>query len=546
MDVQDLRTLREGCVIRADVCIVGSGPAGLTLARELSSLDEKVVVVESGGRELDPWTDGLNAIENVGVERVVDQTRLRNRVFGGTSTTWSGRVATFSDIDFEERPWVPDSGWPFARSELKPYFERSLPYLGIAIADNANQPPEAFSGGCASGVDPRYLIDYVWSYSRDTVNPRDFARFGPRALTGRFNGVRAFVNATVTHIDTTPEGDLVTGLEVTGADALRRRVEARYTILAAGGIENARLLLASNRQLPGGVGNSADVVGRYLADHPRGPVGYFAEPGYREIQRRFGNQYAVVNDRQVTLTVGLALSPHVQRTEELLNCSMWVSGVLAIDDPLGSLSRLTRMRGGTRADVAHVVRGAGLIGAGAKRYLIDRRSPLRRLQDLSLEAMVEQQPDRNSRVTLSSQVDALGIPLSKLDWRINTMEARTVRRAAQLFASEMTRLGAPRPIFAEMMIDHSLPLKLPDVAHPSGTTRMSSVPRTGVVDEKCAVHGVEGLFIAGSSTFPTNSHANPTQMIVAMAIRLADEVKRRLAIDRTASTTTSALSLDLL
>lgn len=531
MSLRDLRVLAEGHVVHADVCIVGGGPAGLTLARELSDADADVVLLESGGRDFDPWTDALNDIDSVGAERVMDQTLVRNRVLGGTSATWSGRVATFGRLDFEKREWVSGSGWPIARAELVPYFERSLPHLGIVIAENSEPPPPDPSGRRRSGVDPRYLSDYVWSYSKDVANRRDFLRLGPRAESDDLAGVRGFLHATVTHIDTTPDGAVVTGLEVAGADGLRRRVEARYTVLCAGGIENARLLLASNRIVRCGVGNRDDVVGRYLADHPRGPVGYFEEADLRAVQERFGSHHIRVRGQQVTLTVGLTLSPQVQESEKLLNCSMWVSGVPAADDPFASISDLLRMRN-PRRNLVNVVRGARLVGAGTRRYLLDHRSPVRRLSAISLQAMVEQEPNRDSRLTLGDRTDAFGLPISRIDWRIGEAEARTVRRAAGLFASEMARLGAPRPRLVDMITDGAVPFMLPDVAHPSGTTRMSADPRTGVVDEQCAVHGVDGLFVAGSSVFPTNGHANPTQMIVAMAVRLADEVKRRLADDR--------------
>jgi choline dehydrogenase-like flavoprotein len=151
------------------------------------------------------------------------------------------------------------------------------------------------------------------------------------------------------------------------------------------------------------------------------------------------------------------------------------------------------------------------------------------LKSLELHCIVEQRPDPASRITLADRVDALGMPISRIDWRVSEQEGRTVRRLAQLFAQELSRLGLASPKFLEMAQSCSnAPLSLPDVAHPIGTTRMSLDAKTGVVDSNCAVHGVEGLYIAGSSVFPTAGHANPTQMIIVLSARLADHLKARL------------------
>jgi choline dehydrogenase-like flavoprotein len=157
------------------------------------------------------------------------------------------------------------------------------------------------------------------------------------------------------------------------------------------------------------------------------------------------------------------------------------------------------------------------------------RQPARRLSGVYAQCIVEQSPNADSRLTLSDKTDVLGVPIAILDWRTSEQEARTVRRTTHLFVEEMRRLGlaAPEPI--EMIADEESEFFLPDVAHPSGTTRMSADPAGGVVDPDCAVYGVEGLHALGSSVFPTNGHANPTYTIVALAVRLADRLKERFA-----------------
>jgi choline dehydrogenase-like flavoprotein len=171
----------------------------------------------------------------------------------------------------------------------------------------------------------------------------------------------------------------------------------------------------------------------------------------------------------------------------------------------------------------------GLVAKGLNQFLIQGNGLPRKLDRLELQCIVEQQPDPESRITLSDRVDRFGVPLSRINWRINQQEERTVRTIGRLVQAEFRRLALNELCLDDWLRrDEGLPLSFPDVAHPTGTTRMSASPKSGVVDPTCQVHGVQGLFIAGSSVFPTSGHANPTHMIVAIAIRLADALKRQI------------------
>ncbi|MGI3779217.1 MAG: GMC oxidoreductase, partial [Janthinobacterium lividum] len=523
--VSDIRALGDGECLRTDVCIVGAGPVGLTLAAELSRANVDTVLVESGGLEPDPWADSLNEFESTGAARVMDPTLSRNRILGGSSSTWSGRVAAFDEIDFLERAWVPGSGWPIPRSEVARFLDRTRPYLGVAITDNNEVAlRDRILGPDAREFDPALLDDYIWSYSADSTRSRDFMRFGPRALAVGIPGARTILNATLTHVDTNVEGTEVTGLEVVGPDGLVRRVHARDTVLCAGGIENARIMLASDRIVRGGVGNGRDLVGRHLMDHPRGHVGAFAGPRAASAQRAFNSYRVRLDGSATTVTRGVALSRSVQEREQLLNCSAWLEGVVSSRDPFEALRRLARFQdpAGSAVDV---VRGSLQLARGGVRVL-KHRSPVRDLDTLHVTTMVEQVPDPDSRITLSGTKDELGVRRARIDWRLGDAEARTTRRMAQIMAAELQRVGLPRPDLLPMVTDPSQPFYFPDVAHPMGTTRMSADPRHGVVDSDCAVHGVSGLYCAGTSVFSTSGHANPTQTALALTIRLAERLVR--------------------
>ncbi len=525
MDFQDLRTLPPEGTVAADICIVGAGPVGLTLASELANSHRKVLVIESGGRSPDVWADALSEIESVGAARVMDQTLVRNRGLGGTSQTWSGRLAAFDDLDFATRDWVPHSGWPISRGEVVPYLDRTLPHLGSIIADNIqNDLLDSVLKDQRNLFDSDLLIDYIWSYSQDAARRRDFMRFGPRMASLKTDGVTGLLNATVTQIEIESNGGSVTGIEVMGPDGGVRRIRAGLTVLCAGGIENARIMLASRRTIEAGVGNGKDQVGRYLMDHPRGPVAAFDPADSLRAQRAFGSYRPKFNGRSVVLTRGFALSPVVQSTQKLVAAACWLNGQVGDHDPYLALAKLARLRGSPGRNVKAIAREAKLLAEGAGR-LAKGRSPLRQFDWLNLECIVEQPPYADSRITLADRVDAYGVPLSRIDWKVGQIETDSVRALARAFRDESQRLGLPVPTLADWIRDESAAMPLPDVAHPMGTTRMSADPASGVVDRNCRVHGMTNLFVAGTSIFATSGHANPTQTALALAIRLADHLK---------------------
>lgn len=527
MRIEDINALAPGSVTDADVCIIGSGPAGLVLAEELAREGRRIFVLESGNLSPRSDADALNEIRSVGAPRVLDQTLVRNRTLGGTSSTWSGRVATFDDMDFAVRDWIPHSGWPIERTALTPFFSRARAYLMAPLADNNDLTETAPFLSGQPHFDDRHLRNYVWSFSTDAASPNDFMRFGPRARQQPMPGVTCFLNATVTHLNTCDDGARVESVEITGPDRSQRVVRSNRVVLCAGGIENARLLLTSNHVHRTGLGNAHDQVGRYLMDHPRGAIGRFRPEDHVAVQTRFASYRLRRAGRTYVVTPGVALTSGAQSRDYLANCSLWTSGDPSADDPFVALNALARGRGRAVDQVHRVRQGVGHLARGAKSVLVDRRSPPRRVDVLELQCMVEQAPDPHSRVMLSREKDRYGTPISEIDWRVGEMEWRTVKHMMEFITEEFASTGIPVPDFDHSVLEGRC-LRLPDVAHPTGTTRMSASPAQGVVDPTCQVHGVPGLYIAGSSVFPTSGHANPTQTILALTLRLADHLAEQL------------------
>ena len=521
--------------LRCDICIIGTGPAGATIARELSNTSLRVTILESGGTERQEETDALNEIESVGWPRVMDQWLVRNRILGGTSTTWSGRCAPFNEIDLKVRDWVPYSGWPFKIDDLIPYFDRGAKYLGLGAGSGfsddrvwayiGRRPPKL-------DLDEDKLLPMFWQASRDPVNWTDKVRFGRHLAAHLGPNVTLVTNATVLRINVTESGTTVKAVEFAAASGRRWSLPTSTVVVCAGAIENARILLSSDDMVAKGLGNENDLVGRFLMDHPRAFVARFQMEQARAAEKLFGLfKSRAANANQYHL--GVRLSPTVQRSENLPNCAVYIAGRRdgADDPPWDSLKRFVRREAKVRQDLRPIMMNTGLMFRGLKDYFILHRGLPHKLDAVYLEAMCEQIPNPDSRITLSDRRDLFGMRISRIDWRVSEVEARAMRRITELMGEQLSRMGLEPPVPAEWVRDGAtFPDTIRDIAHPIGTTRMADDPACGVVDAQCQVHGVHGLFIAGSSVFPTAGHANPTQMIVALAVRLADILKDRDAV----------------
>jgi choline dehydrogenase-like flavoprotein len=580
--VENLSTVGADAVTETDLVIVGGGPAGLTIAREFFGTRTQVLVLESGQLEEDARFTALNAVESVGEptsgaptdKRIafhgansrswLNESQafgVRCRVLGGSSHAWVGKSAAFEDIDFAVRPWVPYSGWPFRREMLDPYLDRA--------AEALNLGPNCYDDDLWKLIgiappqpqfDAKLLRSFFWQFARSRVNHLDIMRFGRDFMMMDSPNVRVLLNATVTRIDTNENGSAFAGLEVSTIEGVRSRVQAKAAVLAASAIENPRLLLLSNGVHPNGLGNQNDLVGRFLMDHPSTRIGHFNADDHAAVVKRFGFYGLRHQGRSHMYMHGLVPSPELQEREQLMHCAMYILEEHAPDEPWDALKRILRAKSdGLLADLITVGSSPVLIAKGlAMRLFATNAAPQwlkehianimiklnpnfvvrefqsrglpHKLTGLVIDAITEQRPNPDSRITLSHRNDALGLPLPRADWRIDEQARRSLLRFGHLLAAEFPRVGLPSPLLEDWIAENR-PNDgvIIDMGHTAGTTRMSNDPKLGVVNSYCRVHGVAGLYVAGASVFPTCGHANPTLMIIALAIRLADKVKIELS-----------------
>lgn len=545
----DLRNVPSGTQFDADLALVGAGPAGLALAREFSGARLKLLLVESGGVDFDPEVQTLNRVENIGDPNARDAMplqrgytgdltwlndipafELRNRMVGGSTHTWVGKCAAFDDIDFDARKWVPDSGWPLQRRDLTDALDRAaaLLNLGPNIYDRAlyhrlASPPADID------LNDDLMRTFFWQFSH-RIKGSEPLRFADIARGLTAGNIDILTHATVTRIGLSENGRRVEALDVKSLSGKEAVIRAPVIVLCGGGIENARMLLASSDVAAKGIGNDHDCVGRYLADHPRTVIARFGKETLQDVAEHFGFYGLSHNRRTHFYLRGLALSPRLQAREGLLNCATYPVQILAPNDPWLALKRFYSGNRRFRLDDLRTALAApGGLAAGLHRRLIMKRGLPRQLTELRFDAMAEQRPNRDSRVTLSSLRDQLGIPLARVDWKIGWAETASVARLAELISAEFWRVGLPQPKLEPWILDEDFRnAPFSDMAHPACTTRMGDDPATSVVDRNARVHDVEGLYVAGSSVFPTAGHANPTLMIIAMTLRLADHLKSRL------------------
>jgi choline dehydrogenase-like flavoprotein len=540
----DGRSLADGARLEGDVCVVGAGPAGLAVALGLEETGAKVVALAGPEDEL--------AGEVVG-DAYPPLAETRAGGIGGTAALWSAEVAPrtmgvryapLSPIDFEARSAVPGSGWPFGRDTLDPFYARAHEFCEAGPFDYEVDDPEASS---AAGLEGDGLANRVFRFGLSET----FTQTHRDGVT-RSESVRVVTAASVTRIHRVDDGSAVEDVEASSAPGRSFRVRARAYVLAAGGIENARLLLLS------GIGDD-DLVGCCFMDHPTIRCRLELDAANRTKLGFYDTR--TLEDR---LVLGaLELPEERLRDEGLLNGAFFV--VPARDRELRaaaaakSLAEAARKRQVPPEPLRRAVEalaGVDVLSFAAHRRLVQalptleptirlwRRSRLLdtlgvgpvsgwsrrrgRPRAYDVHHVVEQAPDPERRVTLGSARDRFGLPVARLRWSVGARELESAERTQELVREELLRrgLGLLRT-GRELAPGGDLAAAVhPSVHHHLGTTRMHRDPRHGVVDADTRVHGVANLFVAGGSVFPTSGFVNPTLTIVALALRLVANLRQ--------------------
>ncbi|MDR3745729.1 MAG: GMC family oxidoreductase [Acidobacteriaceae bacterium] len=522
-----------------DLCVVGTGPVGQALALEFERLGREVLVLESGGSAVDPAMAEVSRAEIVDAQRHAAMELTVARALGGTSWTWGGRCVAFDDIDWMDREFVADAHWPLRHDEIRPFYKRAAEILLCGNAEFTIPYRRKLSDGLT--------LDGVERWSREAKVILEH-----RALMLASERIRLNLKSTVTGLKLSADGRRVESLNVNAPDGARI-VRARRIVLAMGGVETTRLLLHAQQSYPTHFGGVDGPLGRYYMGHVSGKIAsiQLKDPEMIDDLDFKLDESGAYHRRRFMLTAESQLQHRV------LNTAFWPdnppfydpshgSGVLsavflALAFPptgrvlLPEAIRLIHTGPKPYRLAAHLwnailgaPRGAkDILGILADRFIRKPKKPgfivRNRGGKYALHYHAEQVPNRDSRITLGNETDSFGVPRAVIDLRFVPQDVQSVidSHAALDVALRANGIGHLEYWHPVEQLPERVYAQAADGFHQVGTTRMGEDPAESVVDAELKVHGLENLYLASSSVFPTTGQANSTLLAVAFALRLA-------------------------
>lgn len=497
------------------VCIIGAGAAGLTLAHALAPRCRHIILVEGGGPTPANTLEDTYRTLSVGIpHRGAHEGRFR--AWGGSTTRWGGQLWRWEPHEFEPRPELHIEGWPIPFTAVDRYYDPALRLLGVdpSVFSNRHVATERLARVAwdADVFTSKYSVWLPWSR-------RNMGRTLGRALRVSAK-LTLLLGTTVTQILMSGDGRRAVGVRARSADGTNRIIEADIVVIAAGAIESNRLVMLCREAA------CLDWLGRGFMDHLSVRVGAFHPRNAREFARLFAPAFIG----------GLQYTPRIVTTQErqardrILGAFGHWEWILPDDSGLAVLRNFLRaIQSGRfselpRIGVRSLLRGARDSVALTSTLLWHHRRYIPSDAQIFLRVDTEQKPERDSRLYLSEQRDDFGLQRVIIDWRVSDSERRTVNRVATLLREELSRLGLGELDLTSDPFDDGIPwgLERGDSFHMMGGTRMARTSRDGVVDTDLRVFGVQNLFVASTSIFPTGGMANPTLTLVALTLRLAD------------------------
>lgn len=526
--IVDANTLKNAEFFKADICILGGGVAGIVLANELLNSNKSIILLESGHEHYETPTQELYKAESV-PQLFPNPMVSRLRFLGGSSNHWENSTERFDPIDFEKREWVSDSGWPIRYEELDQYYSDAEEYCGVGregysfdFWKNKLNSTDVFSKS--------KLFDSVVSKA-PFLPTRFFAEYG-ESLVGS-KSIRIIKNANVVDLEYDRETQAVKTVKFRTFQDLSHKVNASVFIMCMGGIENARMLLHFNEKHDDQLGNQFNNVGRYFMEHPTIRAAHLLPFHDDTLDPIYLG--TMVDSLNVRVRGRASLSGSAQYKHQTNNLRMYFvkQSKIALSDGISSSHLISDSLSDAELsddfgkhlmniikDIDHIAES--FIKKELDVSLFDNAYEFGGYQIIS---MIEQTPDRENRIKLGSERDALGLKKVKIDFRVSESDKQAAWKTLELLSQDQAIQSIGRIRLLKERESRIWGSQLGFGQHHMGTTRMANNAENGVVDSSLKVFGTKNLYVSGSSVFPTGGHVPPTLTIVAMSIRLARELR---------------------
>ncbi|RXH56850.1 GMC oxidoreductase [Granulicella sibirica] len=512
--IRDLEVSQPDPSEVADVCIVGAGAAGIVIAVELIRQGKRVVLLEGGGADVEERSQETYRSEVVGnIHRGVHTGRFRAK--GGTTTRWGGQILEFEYLDFIQRPWIAESGWPFSKDELRPYYERALELEGLGGVIRKDE-----SVWRKIGVEPP-SFDGLHSYFSRWCPEPSFARLH-RAVLEENASLVVWLHANA--VEMIFHADRMIGVRCRTLTGVEATFRASRFVFCLGAIESSRFFLQPSAA--GFPWNRSGLLGRHFQDHIDVNAAEIEPIDSEGFHRIFDNIFR----EGFKYHPKLRLSSSIQQERRTLNVAATMSFISNADEALGRLKETAKkiLRGRVRevafADVVFVVKNLPLLVRQTLRYAIQNRAYNPSDAAITLRVHCEQQPDSTSSITLSDERDALGLYRTRLDWQISDKELAAIREYVLIAQCSLAGIARVIPDPDLVAGKPEFRAKCDDSNHHMGGMRMAVDPEDGVVDPNLRLHGTANIYVCSGAVFPTSSFSNPTHTVLALAVRLADHL----------------------
>ena len=492
-----------------DVVIIGAGAAGILLAVKLSERGKKVLVLESGHFTEDEHRQSLNEVEQSGK---LLETAIwgRKRAIGGTTIAWGGQSLPFSNLDFCERPWIVNSGWPLKLADLADYYPLANRFMKIDELDYDKDILTLLHFD-KPGFDP----EKIWYHFAKWASEPDFRKLYGDDLS---RNVTLVYNAVLTRVDIDGSGR-ADGITISNYNDRQYKIPVQQLIIAAGGIETNRILLSNNHQSPAGLGGGSGWLGKCFMEHPCTELGIVTTDNPYRLQYYFNTHIA----RQRRYSIRLSLTEKYQRDFKSLNASASIMFDYSDQefDPYLEIKNFVRTR--KFSGSKEIFTNTKAYALSAKAYLAHKFFYKHKAR-ARLVTMGEQEPLRESFIGLSDRKDRFGTNLARVNWQLTKKSWDTAVGLAGMLKEELSRLSLGELTTHAKITGGNEDWEscLTDVNHHMGGTRMSESPVEGVVNKNLQVWGHDNLYVCSTSIYPTSSHSNPTLTLLALSLRLVD------------------------